>query len=411
MKHPLITLFTCENFKKTEKGYTFYDCKLKVPIRDPKLECDSKKTFSRITWETMTNTLTYYKGAKKVYKNTLVVNNVPRYLDTTKSKSIIEKENKHFEKIMDTLLKKQQIEGLCYVSCLELPDSKIVYLLGESHIKHSCGDNFTSLGKFLYNEILLNKWKYFIDFIIEQNVENSLIDLEKQMKDKKRKFDDLSILWLRGIISNTCDDNKSFKIDQNVKIHRNDIRGTQFSINTMSKMFKVMNRQFENKTINDDAYIILREFIKGLRRALYVKNIHEFYIKFPWVRELSTYMSHVQHVKYEQVIELEFIPLLNKYKKSMSIFDKYKLFSDLTLLLNDIYTLGLIMTTDIHRCVIYTGYFHSDNLENLLTKYMHFRIKWNSKVDNICERKKDEECDFEQSCCYNKKKIIKKKKK
>lgn len=406
MKNPLKSLFHCNNtYLKDNNVFVFEKCKIKAKFRDPFFQCNDIKDFDKIEWFVNDMLLKLYIKNKMVYKTYLNIDYDIRSTNGTSERGV-SKNNCIFYDEINKSIQKTKIGGMCGVSCLELPGEKIVYLLGEKHIAFtSCPKSSIPAWVYIYAYVLSNpKWTFSVDFLLEQDVHEIV---KRKSKDKRvqTKLEKMNIKKLRYVLADLCkyttkglDSSNPMlkrKVNEHVRVHKNDIRGILYNITTVADMLENVRKQMSEHNVSDDAYIMAKSFVDGLNDFMEVKNLDEFYIKFPWLREIIMRLSETNMKKYNRMVKLEYIRSLESFKRAHNFFDKFDIYVDTTVLLNDLYTIGYILGEDVHRIVVYAGLYHTNNTESLLTKYFNFRINWNSI------RMKDVYEDNEDECCFD----------
>ncbi|AOM63470.1 hypothetical protein [Heterosigma akashiwo virus 01] len=416
--HPLYSLFDCESFKKTSSKYIFNKCKLKNKIRNPRFQCSNITVFDKIEWFPTTMIMNFYNNKEQVFKTMLNLNY--GIIDSKDHDVFKPKHNDMFKKEIDSAFDNNKIKGICGVSCLELPNNKLVYLIGEKHVKHTCDNSYIPAWQFIYNYILSNlKWSYVVDFLLEQDI-HEIVKRQNRNFYIQRELDKYDLKKLRYIVSDICKytkkgidtENKNLKnsINKHVRIHRNDIRGILYNINVVGDALEILKKQMSEHNVSDDAYEIAKNMVNGLNDFLFVKSLDEFYIKYPWLREITSKFSDEYRRKFDRMIKTEYFSKINMFKRGLTIFDKFEFYVKMTVLLNDMYTIGYIMNDDVHRIVVYAGVYHTMHTEILLIKYFNFRIIWNnhgrySLEKNDKDNNNDGNNDDEISCCYNKNEV------
>ena len=406
-KNPLKNLFECDNCEFVDGKYFFENCRIKTILRDPTLQCLKIKKFDRIIWDINSMTLMMFIDDKNVYSTYL---NVDYDIKSIQNETDTFSKNNEFREEMDNTIKSMKINGLCGVSCLELPDDKIVYLLGEKHMEHrKCSNTSNAAWVYVYGHVLANpKWKYTIDFLLEQDV-HEIVQRKSNNKRIQEKLERLNIKKLRYVMSDLCkyrtkgyssdSDLLSRKVNVHVRPQKNDIRGILYNIQTLYKALEQIKKKMMKNNVSDDAYVLSKNFIHGLNEFMVVKNLEEFYIKFAWIREITMHISTQNKKMFDRMVQVEYMRRIKIFYRAQNFFDKFDVYVETTVLLNDLYTIAYILIPDVHRIVVYSGLYHTNNVETLLTKYFQFRILWNSiDMKDIYEENQNECCfDFQTS--------------
>lgn len=382
--------------------FIFKKCKIKTSFRDATLQCKKLKTVDRIEWDIKKMLLFLYDNKRLIHTTYL---NVDYDIKGVVFEQDTVSKNAEFKSEMDKTLQNTKISGLCGVSCLELPDKKVVYLLGEKHIIHkTCSKDFIPLWIYVYKYILSNpKWSYTVDFLLEQDI-HEIVKRKSKNEMIQKKLEQLNIKKLRYVVADLCKYSKKGydsknpllknKINEHVRPQKNDIRGILYNINTVYQSMNQLKKRMTDHNISDDAYMVSKNFVDGLNDFMHIKNIDEFYIKFPWLKELTMRMSSSQKMMYDRMITLEYMIAIENFDRLHNFFEKFESYVETTVMLNDFYTIAYVLLEDVHRTIVYCGLYHTNNIENLLTKYFNFRIVWNDlNTKDIYDENDDE-------CCY-----------
>jgi hypothetical protein len=393
MSTPFPHLLKCETCEYQEPEFIMTQVKFKKPLNK---NCDHVSlTYEKVTFNPCTMVIKCFNQDQLWYstKFNIIFDDQP-FLSNTSD------QNNEFQTAFTSILQSSSIGGLCGVSCL-------IFLLGEKHVKVEEKQNYVMLWQWIYSEILSKEWTYGIDFVLEQNIH----ELVKRDDTKEA----LNLRRVRNIINDLCKYREepfdktnpllSRTINPNVRTKRNDIRHMLYNISSIYKMLTVMKKSMKSGNVSDDTYDVMRTCIDGLFISIEIKKIDEFYLKFPWYKELLYLCSPAVHDIIDQLIRNEYCVKLSAFKNALNVFQKFEAYVTITVFLNDLYTLCYILNPDIRRSIVYTGSLHSENLENYLTKYFKFRVLWHEFNENSDECAHPNEFENEdETPCYFKKK-------